>query len=277
VDRNILYSTWHRTSRMRTRTEIGTKGASPFSTFMIRMAARMISRARNRLPDAVSSTIAMIMAVGLASIVHADTVVGSVTEVSGKASVKRAASILDAALNMPIQLHDRLTTGPDGHISVTLTDTTKIDLPQQSVIDLDEMTVGANGARSSTVVTLVGGSVRSFVSATMGRIFNYQTRTSNSIIAVRGTDFEVDFSQGRARPGFSGCGIYTDVKVFSGLVEVANISKPNERVEVSGGFHTTVPCFAAPLPAGPLGLAAHPGAAGALTGAPPPVCPPPGR
>ena len=113
--------------------------------------------------------------------------------------------------------------------------------------------------------------MRLVLSSTVGHIFNYQTKTSNSIIAVRGTDFEVDYSQGRARPGFSGCGIYTDVRVFSGLVEVANLAQPANKVEVSGGFRTTVPCFAAPLPAGPLGLAAHPGAAGALTGAPPPA------
>jgi hypothetical protein len=174
---------------------------------------------------------------------------------------------------MPVQLHDRLITGPDGHMSVTLADKSKINLVPQSALDLDEVTVGTGGARSSTVVTLVGGSVRSVVSATVGRVFNYQTRTSNSIIAVRGTDFEVDYSQGTARLGFSGCGIYTDIRVFSGLVEVANIAKPDEKQSVSGGFHTTVPCFAAPLPAGPLGLAAHPGSAGALTAAPPPACP----
>jgi hypothetical protein len=233
----------------------------------------MIACARIRLRDAVISTIAMMLAFSLSSGVHADTVVGVVTEATGKASVKRAGLVLDVAPSMSIQLHDRLITGPNGHISVTLIDKTTINLPQQSVVDIDEMTMGASGVRSSAIVTLVGGSVRSFVSATVGRIFNYQTRTSNSIIAVRGTDFEVDFSEGRARPGFSGCGIYTDVRVYSGLVVVENISKPAEQVEVSGGFRTTVPCFAAPLPAGPLGLASRPGAAGVLPGAPVPVCP----
>src|ERR1700733_5899905 len=210
----------------------------------------------------------------------AETTVGSVTEVSGKASIRRAGATLEAVLKMPIQLHDRLATGANGHLIVTLTDTarTQINLPRQSMLDIDEMAIGTNGTQS-TAVTLVGGSVRSFVSSTIGHVFNYQTRTSNSIVAVRGTDFEVDFSQGRARPGFSGCGIYTDVRLFSGLVEVANIAHPANKVEVSGGFRTTVPCFAAPLPAGPLGLAARPGAAGALTGAPPPACPvcPPAR
>jgi len=222
----------------------------------------------------------MLLVVGPSASVEAQSRVGSVTQVSGKASIKRGPTTLEATLNMPIELHDRLITGVDGRISVTLSDSTRINLPQQSALDLDEVTVGTNGARSSTAVTLVGGSVRSIVSSTMGRVFNYQTHTSNSIIAVRGTDFEVDYSQGTARPGFSGCGIYTDVRVFSGIVEVANVATPTDKVAVSGGFRTTIPCFAAPLPAGPLGLAAHPGAAGALTGAPPPACPPiapPGR
>jgi hypothetical protein len=253
--------------------------ASRVRSFMIRMARLMTPHHRNNLAQFLALTIATVLAFGLASAVDAETVVGSVTEVSGKATVQRASSMLDATVNMPIQLHDRLTTGLDGHLLVTLSDPpkTKIRLAQRSVVDIDEMTLGTNGAPSSAAVTLVGGSVRSFVSSTFGHVFNYQTKTSNSISAVRGTDFEVDFSQGRARPGFSGCGIYTDIQVFSGLVEVANITQPTNKVEVSGGFHTTVPCFAAPLPAGPLGLAARPGAAGALTGSPPPICPPPVR
>ena len=220
--------------------------------------------------------IAIWLIFGSTCVARAEIVVGSVSEVSGKASIMRAGVSTDATLNMAVQQHDVLTTGPGGNLVVTLNDApkTKLTLIPDSVIDVDEMTIGVGAAPSSTVVTLVKGSLRSFVSSTLGHVFDYKAKTTNSIIAVRGTDFEVDFSQGKARPGFSGCGIYTDVRVFSGLVVVANIAHPTDKVEVSGGFRTTVPCFAAPLPAGPLGLAARPGAAGALTGSPPPVCPP---
>jgi len=254
-------------------------GTSPSLSFMIRMQRVISALFTNRCHISVLVFLAAVF--WRCSIANANGVVGAVTEVSGKASITRAGATLDMIVGTLVQLHDRLETGINARVVVVLNDQakTKIDLPQQSKIEIDEMTIGSSGAPSSTSVTLVGGSMRSFVSSTFGHVFNYQTKTSNSIVAVRGTDFEVDYSQGRARPGFSGCGIYTDVRVFSGLVEVANLSQPANKVEVSGGFHTTVPCFAAPLPAGPLGLAAHPGAAGALTGAPPPACPicPPGR
>ena len=110
------------------------------------------THSRNRI--AVISAITLMLAFGLTSIVYANAVVGSVTAVSGKASVQRAGATLDAALNMPIELHDRLATGPDGRLSVMLSDTakTKINLPRQSTIDIDEMTIVASGAPSSTTV-----------------------------------------------------------------------------------------------------------------------------
>ena len=120
---------------------------------------------------------------------------------------------------------------------------------------------------------LLSGSVHSLVSSSVGRAFNYQIRTSNSVIAVRGTDFEVDYTEGKARVGYNGCGIYTDVRVHDGTVEVENPAQPQTKIEVTGGFATTVPCDAPPLNPGPLGLAAHAVAEGAVSALPPPACP----
>jgi len=221
----------------------------------------------------IALAVAFLLPWVLGSLAWAQTVVGSVTEVSGDASVKRGTLRIAATQNMPIQQHDDLITGPDGHLGVTFTDNSKTTLSPQSELKVDEVTVGIGPARWSTVLTLVSGAVRSIVSSTLGRAFNYQVKTSNAIVAVRGTDFEVAFSQGKARHGFPDCGMYTDVKVYSGIVYVANVSNPNQPVEVSGGFRTTVPCLLEPLSVGPLGLAARPGTACPLTGIPPPICP----
>ena len=140
-------------------------------------------------------------------------------------------------------------------------------------MEIDEHLLGAGGSRASTVIKLLAGSIRSLVSSAIGRAFNYQIRTSNSVIAVRGTDFEVDYTEGKARVGFSGCGIYTDVRVHTGIVEVENPAHPEAKVEVAGGFATTIPCDAPPLSPGPSGLAAHAVVAGAVNALPPPACP----
>ena len=218
---------------------------------------------------------AILVIFGVTSGARAQPVVGTVTELSGKATVHRGSQDIPITLNMPLQAKDRVDTDADGHVTYTLIDHSKTTVGRKSSTVIDEVNlVTGTSNRSSVIVTLLKGTIRSVVSSALGRAFNYETHTSNSIIAVRGTDFAVDYSEGKARPGFSGCGIYTDVRVFSGLVEVTNPARPNEKVEVSGGFATTVPCFAAPLPAGPLGLAAHPVSTGALVGSPPPACPP---
>jgi hypothetical protein len=199
--------------------------------------------------------------------------VGSIASVQGNAQVHRAGSVLPVGANMPIMLHDQLVTSTGSNLVLILSDGSRISLGESAKLDVDEHLVGAGGSRSSTVLKLLAGSVHSIVSSGAGRAFNYQIRTSNSVIAVRGTDFEVDFTEGKARVGFNGCGIYTDVRVHTGLVEVENPAHPNIKVEVAGGFATTIPCDAPPLNPGPLGLAAHAVVAGAVNALPPPACP----
>ncbi len=215
----------------------------------------------------------LIFLVGGSSSTEAADQVGSIASFEGVVQVRRANSLLPASLNMPIMLHDQLITSTGANLVVVLSDRSRISLGESAKLDVDEHLVGTSGSRSSTILKLLAGSVHSIVSSGVGRAFNYQIRTSNSVIAVRGTDFEVDFSKGKARVGFNGCGIYTDVRVHSGLVEVENPAHPGAKIEVAGGFATTIPCDAPPLNPGPLGLAAHAVVAGAVSALPPPTCP----
>lgn len=203
----------------------------------------------------------------------AQTQVGSIVELQGQAQIHRTGSIIPARVGAPVILHDELETFARSSLVLVLSDQTKISLAELAKLQVDEHLVGAGGGRTSTILNLLAGSVRSLVSSTIGRAFNYQIKTSNSVIAVRGTDFEVEFTQGKARIGFGGCGVYTDVRVFSGVVEVENPAQPGSKVEVSGGFATTVACQQPPLSAGPLGLAAHGVVTGAVSSLPAPACP----
>ena len=177
------------------------------------------------------------------------------------------------AVNMSVLLHDLLMTSPASSLVLLLSDNSRVTLGESARLSVDEHLVGAGGNRGGTIMKLLSGSVHSLVSSSVGKPFNYQIRTTNSIIAVRGTDFEVDYSEGKARIGYNGCGIYTDVRVHDGTVEVQNPAHPEVRIEVTGGFATTVPCDAPPLNPGPLGLAAHAVVAGAVSALPAPACP----
>lgn len=199
--------------------------------------------------------------------------VGSITALQGSAQDQRGKATLPVTINMSVVLHDLLTTSAASSLVLLLTDNSRVSLSESAKLEVDEHLVGSGGGRGSTVLKLLSGSVHSLVSSSVGRAFNYQIRTSNSVIAVRGTDFEVDYTEGKARVGFNGCGIYTDVRVHDGIVEVLNPAHPQNKIEVTGGFATTVPCDAPPLNPGPLGLAAHAGVAGAVSALPPPACP----
>jgi ferric-dicitrate binding protein FerR (iron transport regulator) len=199
--------------------------------------------------------------------------VGTVTSLQGSAQDQRGTVALPVALNMPVLLHDLLITSAGASLILLLTDNSKVSLGESAKLSIDEHLVGPGGTRGGTIMKLLSGSVHSLVSSSVGRPFNYQIRTSNSIIAVRGTDFEVDYTAGKARIGYNGCGIYTDVRVHDGTVEVQNPAHPEVKIEVTGGFATTVPCDAPPLNPGPIGLAAHAVVSSAVSALPAPTCP----
>jgi hypothetical protein len=199
--------------------------------------------------------------------------VGTITSLQGSAHDQRGTVALPVALNMSVFLHDFLITSAGASLILLLTDNSKVSLGESAKLSIDEHLVGAGANRGSTIMKLLAGSVHSLVSSSVGRPFNYQIRTSNSIIAVRGTDFEVDYSEGKARLGYNGCGIYTDVRVHDGIVEVQNPAHPEVKIEVTGGFATTVPCDAPPLNPGPIGLAAHAVVSSAVSALPAPACP----
>src|SRR5208282_1539601 len=111
------------------------------------------------------------------------------------------------------------------------------------------------------------GGLRSIVPVLL-RTEGFEIHTPNAVTAVRGTDFDTTYIEGRARPGYEGCQRYTDVRVREGVVAVSNLANPGEVVEVTAGYETTVPCLLPPLNAGPLGIAGAigPGAAGGRSG-----------
>ncbi len=220
------------------------------------------------------------------SAVRAQNTVGTVTELAGSAHVERGGSTQPVTSGMPVELKDKFTTDAGAHLTITLSDNSKLDLAEQSTLTIDEQVVGAGGPQT-TKVSLLGGHLQSLVTkALRGTAPSFEVKTPNAIAGVRGTNFGVAY-----QPSSPVCGEAptSDVSVAQGAVEVANSASPGVGITVEGGYETVVCAGRPPLPPGPIGIAGPAGtgtAAGGWAGpspgaggAPPPpcpVCPPPG-
>jgi len=195
------------------------------------------------------------------SIARAQQIVGSVTELSGSAQIQRAAATIVVVQGISIELHDRLVTSVNSSAVVVLSSGTTLTLGEHTNLTFDQ-TVTTSGT-GRTMLNLVEGGLRSIVPVLLGTQ-GFEIHTPNATTAVRGTDFDTTYIEGRVRPGYSGCQRYTDVRVREGIVAVANLTNPTQAVEIDAGYETTVPCELPPLNAGPLGIAgaAGPGEAG---------------
>jgi len=77
---------------------------------------------------------------------------------------------------------------------------------------------------------------------------NFEIHTPNGVAAARGTDFEVEFIEGKPCPADPSCLRYTTVGVYQGVVVVANPTSPagSLPVTVTAGYQTTIPCESPP-------------------------------
>jgi hypothetical protein len=195
------------------------------------------------------------------SIACAQQIVGTVSQLSGTAQIQRGGATISVAQGIAIELNDRLTTSVNSSATVTLANGTTLTLAEHTNLTFDQ-NVAASGVRK-TELNLVEGGLRSIVSV-LQPTETFEVHTPNAVAAVRGTDFDTTYIEGRVRPGYQGCQRYTDVRVREGVVAVSNLANPTQVVDIEAGYETTVPCELPPLNAGPLGIAgaAGPGEAG---------------
>ena len=214
---------------------------------------------------------AVIIALLAASAFAADAV-GSVSQLKGNVQLKRGTQETVASLSSPVLLNDQFSTARASTLTISLANGGSLEIGESSILKIDQYVIGTPTSPTSTVVSMLGGFIHPVVRAAAGAT-RFEVHTPNAVAAVRGTDFIVHFSQGQARPGFGGCGTYTDVSVFAGTVAVANSANPSATVDVAEGYATTVPCLHAPLTPGPVGLAGAGAVAAPVAAAPPPTCP----
>jgi ferric-dicitrate binding protein FerR (iron transport regulator) len=214
----------------------------------------------------------------------AQTAAGSFQSVSGQVQVQRSGgATIGAASGVGVNVGDRIITGANGHAVIILNDQSRLELGPGSTITLDQFALGGGPTR----VSLFSGVMRSLVSAASGGApANYQVHTPNAVAAVRGTKFDTAYSENVIRSGYQGCEKYTDVSVYQGTVNLANIGSTNAGEDVHAGYEATVPCDKPPTDGGPLSMtgavslesanaggAQFTGAAPGSSAAPVPSCP----
>jgi FecR-like protein len=214
---------------------------------------------------------------------QAQTSAGTVTVLSGTASLQRAGNRLDVAVGTVVDVGDQITVS-SGHLTITLTDGSLLKAGSTSVLVIDEQLLGPGGAVASTKIGLLAGILRAIDRHTSsGSPANFQVHTPNAILSVRGTKFDTSYSEGARRYGFGDSTRFTDVKTYEGRVGARNAALPSsEETMVNAGYETTIAGDSPPLSPGPLGMTGIPfgdvdtfvGDAPGSAIAPPPAPPP---
>jgi FecR-like protein len=171
--------------------------------------------------------------------------VGTITALSGSAGVQRGSAVLPAALNMPVQLHDRITTQANSYLTIGMVDNSELRLGANAILSIDDSMV-VNGTAAPSKVGLLGGELHSLITGAMrGTSPTFEVHTPNAVGAVRGTDFDTAYYEGVSRKKYPDCKQFTDFAVEDGTVNVEAILDPNRgNVDVHKGERTTVACGA---------------------------------
>jgi hypothetical protein len=181
---------------------------------------------------------------------------GTISSLVGTATLHRGGS-RPVVVGMAVHTGDRIKVGAGSKVTIALSDGSKLEAGASSTVVIDEELLGTGDAHGSTRVGLLSGFLRAVVKHTSsGALPNFEVHTPNAVAAARGTDFEVDFIEGKPCPVNPSCMVYTTVGVYRGVVEVTNPTSPAGApgARATAGYQTNVPCAIPPTAPGPWGV-----------------------
>lgn len=137
--------------------------------------------------------LATVLIVAAEPAAYAQNTVGTITQVRGTANILRGGSNLAALNQMPILLHDRLTTQAGSSITIGMIDNSSLQLGQNGILTIDDSML-VNGVGAPRQVGLLGGQLHALINGAMrGNSTTFEVHTPNAIGAVRGTDFNISY------------------------------------------------------------------------------------
>jgi hypothetical protein len=121
--------------------------------------------------------------------------VGTVTEVKGTAQLERAGATSPLATGTALMLHDKIVTGADSEVVVSIVDKSQLTIGPATTMTIDDSAV-VDGQPAPTKVGLLKGTLRSLILGELrSAAGGFEIHTPNAIGAVRGTDVTVTVSE----------------------------------------------------------------------------------
>lgn len=129
----------------------------------------------------------------------AEEVAGMVKNSRGLVTIERGGEKMAAIAGVPVRVADKLRTGADGAVGVTLRDNTLLSAGPNSLISIDKFAFDTTSLAGNMSV----GIRRGTLSVASGKIAkqtpeSVDFRTPTSVLGVRGTEFAIEVGDGDA-------------------------------------------------------------------------------
>ena len=135
-----------------------------------------------------------ILAVGLLITCSTWANIGSVTESSGTAIIKRGKDTIQIAKGTVIEVNDKIET-KNGKVKIVFKDDTNVTVTESSSLVIDDFVYDPKSGAGKLGLKAAAGTVR-YVSGSIAKDpKNVKINTPTAAIAVRGTDFVMDVSE----------------------------------------------------------------------------------
>lgn len=131
--------------------------------------------------------------VAMASPAAADMPAGLVKKLTGSVRIERGGAAVAAQVGTPVMAEDRIVTGADSSVGITLKDDMRLAAGPNSVIALDRFAFNATTNEGSLSLRIWKGTLRAItglIGRQSPRSLDLKTRTAT--IGLRGTDFIVE-------------------------------------------------------------------------------------
>lgn len=123
----------------------------------------------------------------------AEEAAGQIKTSKGSVSIERAGARMPAAVGAAVYAADKVRTGEDGAVGITLKDNTLLSAGPNSVLSLDRFAFDPTTYGGSLLATLIKGTLAVVTGKLAKQVpESVEVRTPTSILGVRGTEFVVE-------------------------------------------------------------------------------------
>jgi len=120
--------------------------------------------------------------------------IGSITELSGSAVIKRGKDSLTASKGISIEQNDKIET-KNGKVKIVFKDDTTVNVTEHSSLVIDDFVYDPKSGKGSLGMKATGGTVRYVSGAIAKDPKQVKINTPTAAIAVRGTDFVMSVNE----------------------------------------------------------------------------------